>query len=273
MRDVILDSGAFSAWSRGEALDIDAYIAFIFANAEHIDHYVNLDVIPGSFGVIPTPTEVEASARKSWDNLLYMEGHGLKPMPVFHMGEDFEWLRKIVVHALNEGGSDYVGISPANDRPTVQKRKWLDRVFTTIGDADGRPMVKTHGLGVTSIPLLVRYPWHSVDSSSWTTASARGVLFVPPLVDGRAQYDTSPLVIYMSGVKAAASDERDFRSISPTLRKHVEDFIAAAGSTVDECITSCQERARVCCHYFLQFEKLGPRVEVFKPHRATFFED
>jgi hypothetical protein len=223
VRNVILDSGAFSAWSRGEVLDIDAYIAFIFANAEHVDHYVNLDVIPGSFGVVPSPTEVEASARQSWDNLLYMEAHGLKPMPVFHMGEDFEWLRRIVNARAQRGRQlDYVGISPANDRPTAQKRKWLDRVFTTIGDADGRPMVKTHGLGVTSIPLLCATPGTAWIAARGRRQAARGVLFVPPLVDGQPRYDTSPLVIYMSGVKAQENDERDFRTLSPTLRKHVD---------------------------------------------------
>lgn len=274
MRTVILDSGAFSAWSRGEVLDLDSYIEFVKANAEYIDHYVNLDVIPGSFGVIPTQAEVEASAQASWDNLLYMEREGLKPMPVFHMGESFAWLRKIVHHAEHEGGNRYVGISPANDRTTSQKRLWLDRVFTELGDADGRPRIDTHGLGITSIPLLVRYPWYSVDSSAWTTASARGVLFVPRHNrQGLPDYTQSPLVVYMSGVKPVSGEDRDFRTLDARMRKYVVDYIEAAGSTLDLCITDCKERARVCCWFFMQFEKHGPRVEVFKPHRETLFPD
>lgn len=268
MRNVILDSGAFSAWSRGEKLDIDAYIAFIFANAEYIDHYVNLDVIPGSFGVVPTQAEVEESARQSWENFLYMESHGLKPMPVFHMGESFKWLLMMTTH-----GCDYIGISPANDRPTAQKRQWLDRVFTALARRDGTPGVKTHGLGVTAIPLLTRYPWYSVDSSSWTTASARGVLFVPPLVDGKAAYDRSPLVIYMSGVKAQQSDERDYRTLSRLLRAHVDSYIEQAETTIELCKTDCKERARVCAYYFLQYEKHGPHCTTFQPHRAVLFEE
>lgn len=266
MRTIILDSGAFSAWSRGAVLDIDSYIAFIFANAEYFDYYVNLDAIPGSFGVIPSPSEVEASAQKSWGNLLYMEAHGLKPMPVFHMGESFKWLHRML-------DRDYIGISPANDRPTAQKRQWLDRVFTELGDVDGRPRVRTHGLGVTAIPLLTRYPWYSVDSSSWTTASARGVLFVPRLENGKQDYNSSPLIIYMSGVKDMQADERDYRSLSPHLRKYVDAYIEEAGSTLQLCKDDCKERARVIAYYFLQFEKKGAHVETFKPHRTTLFSN
>lgn len=266
MRTVILDSGAFSAWSRGEVLDIDTYIAFIFANADYIDYYVNLDVIPGSFGVVPGPTEVEESAQKSWANFLYMEKHGLRPMPVFHMGESFSWLHKMMDH-----GCDYIGISPANDRPTPRKRQWLDKVFTEIGDADGRPRVRTHGLGVTSVPLLVRYPWYSVDSSSWTTASARGVLYVPRLVDGEHVYDETPIIVYMSAVKEVSAEERDYRTLTPLLRAHVDGYIKEAGTTLDLCINDCKERARVILYYFLQFEKRGKTVVAFKPHHSTLF--
>jgi hypothetical protein len=268
MRTIILDSGAFSAWSRGEVLNLDDYIAFIFANCEYFDHYVNLDFIPGSFGVIPSLAEVEASAQKSWDNFLYMESHGLKPMPVFHMGESFGWLHKMIQH-----GCDYIGISPANDRPTAQKRLWLDRVFTEIGDSSGRPVVKTHGLGVTAIPLLTRYPWYSVDSSSWTTASARGVIYVPRLHDGKCFYDNSPLVIYMSAVKDPQTEERDYRTLSALLRKHVDSYIEEAGTTLELAKTDCKERARIIAYFFLQFEKLGTHTDRFIPHRSAFFSN
>ena len=266
-KTLILDSGAFSTWSRGLEICIEDYIAFIFANADHVDYYVNLDVIPGKFGRVPTAAEVEASAQASWDNMLFMEACGLHPMPVFHMGENFRWLRKIKAH--NE---KYICISPANDRPTAQKRVWLDRVFSELADSDGTPCVKTHALGVTSVPLLIRYPWHSADSSAWTTATARGVIFVPRLKpDGSHDYGQSPFVVYMSGVKALQPDERDYRSLNAALKAHVESYIAAAGTTIKEAKDSCVERARICAYFFKMFEKQGPRCTAFKPHKTSFF--
>ena len=38
-----LDSGAFSAWNVGREIDLDHYIAYIKANIEHIDYYVNVE--------------------------------------------------------------------------------------------------------------------------------------------------------------------------------------------------------------------------------------
>jgi len=266
---IILDSGAFSAWSRGAAIDIDAYIAFIFANAEWIDYYINLDVIPGAFGVVPTPQQVEASAEQSWENFLYMERHGLHPMPVFHMGERFAWLQRFVDH-----GCDYIGISPANDRTTKQKRLWLDRVFTLLGDEEGRPRVKTHALGVTAVPLLIRYPWFSADSSAWATSSGRGNVFVPRLHHGHEDFTRSPLIVYMSGRKRVQStNEFDYRRLPASLKEYVDTFIRHAQTTPDECLVSCQARAQVCAYFFQCFERAFVSPTTFKAGTPFLFED
>ena len=46
MMDILLDSGAFSAWNRGERIDLSAYIDFVKANKGLNFRYINLDVIP-----------------------------------------------------------------------------------------------------------------------------------------------------------------------------------------------------------------------------------
>ena len=43
--NLFLDSGAYSAWSKGVTIDIDEYISFIKKNIKYITVYANLDVI------------------------------------------------------------------------------------------------------------------------------------------------------------------------------------------------------------------------------------
>lgn len=251
----MLDSGAFSAWNCGKEVDLDHYIAFIRAHAEYLDYYVALDVIPGAFGVTPTPEEVEVSAARSWDNLLYMEAHGLQPIPVFHMGEQFKWLRRMVEH-----GCPYIGISPANDRTTGAKRVWLDRVFDEITDPEGKAVVKTHAFGVTSIDLLMRYPWYSADSTTWIMMAARGKILLPHWEHGKWKFDKKPSVCYISepygegfvlvrGLKDAA-----WRHVESE-REHVLSWLAYAGSTLERAEQDYKERARLCAFFFLEFER------------------
>jgi hypothetical protein len=46
-------------------------------------------------------------------------------------------------------------------------------------DGSGRPRLKVHGFGITAIPIMERYPWHSVDSSSWIQSAAFGGIITP----------------------------------------------------------------------------------------------
>jgi hypothetical protein len=267
-----LDSGAFSAWNVGREIDLDHYIAYIKANIEHIDYYVNLDVIPGAFGVVPSPAEVEASAEAGWANMLRMEAEGLKPIPVFHMGEQFRWLRRMVEH-----GCPYIGISPANDRTTDKKRVWLDRVFSEITDAAGMPVVKTHAFGVTAIDLLIRYPWFSADSTTWIMIAARGKILLPRWENGKWNFNRKPSICYISEpfgeghVLLRGLKESAWRHIESE-RKHVEQWLAEAGSDLTTAETDYKERARLCLYFFLRFEK----EFVPKPFKRTsnhLFED
>lgn len=165
---LIIDSGAFSVWSKDQIIDIDSYINFckklkqILPNQVKLD-IVNLDVLPGKFGVRPTQRQREDSVEQGWKNMLYMESKGLKVIHVFHQHESFEWLDKIRNH------SDYIGISPANDVSMKEKLNWLNKVFSIL-----KNNIKTHGFAVTSEKQLYQYPFYSVDSSSWSASSRFG---------------------------------------------------------------------------------------------------
>lgn len=268
---IMLDSGAYSAWKSKASIDIDEYAIFIKQNIEYIESYVNLDCIPGSFGVIPDAAEVERSAAVSWENLIHLQSYDLDPVPVFHMGERFFWLQKMIDH-----GCEYIGISPANDRTTYQKRLWLDRVFELITDSHGLPIVKTHAFGVTAASLINKYPWYSVDSASWIFTSAMGSIMVPVFKNGIPDYSRSPSVIYMSDSdkKAVESgDTKSYVSLSEKSKQFIKEYLEKyCAVTVEQCIANAYCRSRVCAVFFKNLELAKP-VSEYKNKQPFLFGD
>jgi len=171
-KSIMIDSGAFSVWSNGGTVDIEKYANFctelktlLSPNIEL--NVVNLDVLPGKWGFVPSKKEIDESAERGWQNMLYLEEKGLKVIHVFHQHEDWEVLDKLCKH------SDYIGISPANDVGMASKQAWMNKVFSRI-----RNTVKTHGFAVTSHNQLYTFPYYSVDSSSWVAPARFGRITV-----------------------------------------------------------------------------------------------
>ena len=167
---IMIDSGAFSVWSNGGSINLENYAEFcvelkkiLSSNIEF--NIVNLDVLPGKWGFVPSKEEIAKSAELGWKNMEYLESKGLKVIHIFHQHEDWSILDKLVKH------SDYIGISPANDVSNNEKQKWMKQVFSRI-----KNKVKTHGFAVTSYNQLYNYPYYSADSSSWITPARYGML-------------------------------------------------------------------------------------------------
>lgn len=225
---LILDSGAFSAWTRKSQIDIDEYIRFCKDNLSYIDYIVNLDVIPGSPGQKNLPAfEIERSASKGYENYLYLIKSGLpkeKIIHVFHQGEKFKWLKKMVAEM------EYIGLSPANDRTTSEKIVWLDLCMRHVLDKQGMPIVKFHGFAVTSLVLLVRYPWYSVDSTSWCMTSRLGAVYVPRRKDNKWCYRDEVLIVSVSSRspnKQIEGKHIDF--FPPEIKKEIFSYFEEKG--------------------------------------------
>lgn len=180
--NIFLDSGAFSAWSKGVKIDIMDYIKFIKENKKYISVYSVLDSI--------------GDAKSTLRNQRIMERNGLKPLPCFHYGEDVSYL-KMYLKKYN-----YIslgGMVPVSSKDLVV---WLDRIFSKhICGPDGMPKVKVHGFGMSSLRLMKRYPWYSVDSTSWVLASRFGVVFVPKKKEGKYDYMVDPYKVSISNRK------------------------------------------------------------------------
>lgn len=225
---IILDSGAFSAWTRGAEINIDEYCQFCLENQDIFDYVVNLDVIPGKFGNKKLGREeIERSASKGYENYLYLLSKGVpkeKLIHVFHQNEDFSWLKRMVKEM------EYIGLSPANDRTTPEKIAWLDLCMQHVLDDKGMPLVKFHGFAVTSLRIMMRYPWYSVDSTSWVMRSRMGSVLVPRYKKGDWIYDEDSWKVIVSSRSPAAQDAgKHFSGFSPEIQKVILNYFESKG--------------------------------------------
>jgi hypothetical protein len=158
--DVILDSGAFSAWKLGKPIDLDAYCRYIKENEEWLGSYIALDYI--------NPKDRELAASTSFANLKKMLKQGLKPLPVFHIGEDIDWLHRIL-----DTGLEYIAIANSSARAEDRADDFYHLVFSQISGKGGLPLVKVHALGEGREKRLKSFPWKSADSTSWIYSAQR----------------------------------------------------------------------------------------------------
>lgn len=173
---IFIDSGAYTAHTKGTELDVDEYINYLNDIEPYVEVYAQVDEIAGTFGQPKDPKEVAEAPGISWENYLYMRPKLKNPdklMPVFHQGEDFKWLENMLETTFDGNHVAYIGISCSKDISYTEWPKWFDEVFYTI-KSSSNPNVKTHAFGMTSLKLLPLYPFTSADSTSWVKFAAYG---------------------------------------------------------------------------------------------------
>ena len=231
-----LDSGSFSLrskaiqfaeeqgcsqWDYYDTKDfwkyMDSYAAFVKKYKAAIDLYANVDVIP--------------NAELTLRNQEYLESKGLKPVPVVHFGTSVNGVRKYM-----DKGYKLIALgSLVGQAKNPAAHKWLDDAFRiACTTKDHTPKVKIHGFGVTSFPLLFRYPWWSVDSTTWTKIGAYGGIIVPKKRGGKFCFDdkTFPRIIKTS-IESPDIAKKDIHLVSmhkdKQIRKDVEEWLEFIG--------------------------------------------
>ena len=221
--NLFLDSGAYSALTQQTTIDIKDYIAFIKEHKKYIDLYANLDVIAEANN---DPLKAKAdAAQATLKNQKIMEKAGLNPLPVFHYGEPFDYLEKYLAKY------PYIAIGGLVGVPTGLICPWLDVVFSKyICDSKGMPKVKVHGFGMTSLVLMLRYPWYSVDSTSWVVTGRMGSIYVPRFSNGKWIYDVNSHKIAVSTKNPNVTQSgKHISTLSPAQRKVVVDYVESKG--------------------------------------------
>lgn len=181
---VMLDSGAYSAWRAGKAVDFKEYMAYLkyliqrFPGADF--EYVNLDVI--------------GDGKASYRNWRTMRDEGLNPMPVWHLTTAHTWLEKYL-KLTNRVALSWFGAMPFKRRILSLDHIWSRYIL----GPDGAPTVNVHGMGVADFRILLRYPWATIDSTSWLLTAAMGDVYVPDVVDGGWSFGVKPSRVTVSG--------------------------------------------------------------------------
>ena len=210
--EVFLDSGAFSAFTRKTEIHIDEYIDYVKENLEYIDYYANLDVI--------------GDQPQTYKNWVYMRKKGLDPMPVFHAGRNRN--PKHLQHYLEE--AEYIALGAIAKMNTAERIRNLDNVWYSLTNNEGLPLVKVHGFGLTSFPLMERYPWFSVDSMAWVLqGGSYGHMWFPYYDKDRKEFDFSIPPITADVGRLAIDKSCHFWALSNASKEVVLDYLKHKG--------------------------------------------
>lgn len=230
--DLMLDSGAFSAWKHKVVIDITRYAEFLKANREILDTYINLDCIPGGPGKPPSGEEVEDAAAQSFKNYERLRSEGLEPMPVFHYGESTQWLERML-----DSGAQYIGLGGTVGKPQQVRVGFFKRCFEILKKS-GHGHVKTHGFGCTSGSIMMAFPFTSVDSTSWVMGGANGYIMVPKAGPTGPNYRSLQQV----RTTGLGNMNNQIGGFGDLYRKHVLDFLQSIGVTLEDVCVSQASR-------------------------------
>ena len=248
--DMFLDSGAFSAMMLGSPITCEQYAEFI---------HNTKDDIPWS--VLSSLDEIgrgEEAARKSYENLKVLESLGCRVAPVFHVREPDHWLKKYL-----DEGYEYILIGGLVKENVDFARVRLDHLWEHyLTDAAGRARCKVHGFGLTVQSLMFRYPWYSVDSSSWIKYAAYGHT-VFRIGNGYRTIQTSE----KSSARRKLTGYH-YDTLPAAMREKVDEWFAHHGFTAEQA-KDYNYRSAINAAVFQELEDYG--IEQFKIDQPLLF--
>lgn len=143
-RDWVLDSGAFSAHAAGKTIELSKYIDVVkelLAGEDPPSEVFALDVIGDHVA--------------STKNADLMVEAGLDVIPCFHFGEPWESLLDMAKRF------DKIALGGVARMKEKQRTAWIGQCFARVWPK------KIHGFGMSTRGLVLGFPFHSVDATSW----------------------------------------------------------------------------------------------------------
>ena len=245
---IFMDSGAFSMFTLGVKVDLDKYGKFLHTRSDYIEVASNVDAIGSGL------------EKESYANQKYLESLKLSvPVcPVHHARDRDEWLVKYL-----DEGYDYIFLGGMVPETTGYLVDWLDHIWDKyLANPDGTARVKVHGFGLTTFELMDRYPWYSVDSTSWVMISMFGNILME--VGGKAR-----AITFSSQSPNVKNEGKSFWSLDAATQAHLRKVLADEGFTPEELSTNYGMRDKWNIRYFRRYmDKPKP---VFERKAVTFF--
>lgn len=174
---LFIDSGAFSAWTKGSKVNVKEYISWLNERTDDINLCGQVDVIPGDRVFGATPRQVREAAQSTWDNYLFMRKRLKNPdalLYTFHVGEPLEFLKQALEWRDENGNPiSYMAFGGMVGKSAKIRDVFLEKCFRTIRESSN-PNIKIHAFGMTDFDLLEKYPIYSADSTSWIMVGAMG---------------------------------------------------------------------------------------------------
>ena len=254
---LFIDSGAYTAYTKGIKIDVDDYIGYLNNLSDRVTIFAQLDTIPGEFRQEKTKEDRLNAPKLSWENYLYMRERLKEPkklIPIFHQGEDYKWLKNML-EWKDENGEHipYIGISPAIDVPGIED--FLNTSFRIIAESSN-PDVKTHAFGMTQLKMLELYPYTSADSTSWKMSAAMGSIYTP--------YGT----IYVSDRRN--HDKAYIKNQPKEAMQNILNYIERLGFTFDDIMLHDYNRYIVNIQYLLDWAE-NYKFKGNKRYRKSLF--
>ena len=213
---IFLDSGAFSAKNSGVSIDIYSYMEYIAENGHLIEVYANLDVI--------------GDAEATWENQELMEKAGFNPLPVFHMEDDLKYLYRCLDYS-------HFCLGGMAGETFLARMNFFRKCWKIIcGQPSGLPLCKVHGFGLTSPEMLRKFPWYSVDSTSWVNYARFGTVLIPKKEFGEYTYKQPPRTIFVSSRRdiSGVNKEEHIDQLEETQRRFFLNYFEEKGFILGE---------------------------------------
>lgn len=147
--DILLDSGAFTAFTQGVEITVDDYCERLERLGEHVWQYITLDVVE--------------NREQTRINLAEMRRRGFSPMAVFTLDEEYAAVPELI------DGNLHLCVAGGVSQPTDWYSARIEKVWRTSGKK-----ALLHGLGYTRGAAPLRSRVHSIDSSTWAVGSRYG---------------------------------------------------------------------------------------------------
>lgn len=251
--ELFLDSGAFTAFTKKETIPPADYAEFVRRTRSWWSVCSSLDVIG----------EGEQAAAASYKVFRELLSLGADVIPVFHVREPDHWLDRYI-----QEGHEYIAIGGMVPESTAWLMDRLDGLFASVlTNRDGTPKVKLHGFGLTVFSLMFRYPWYSVDSTSWLMTGVYGACVLPVGQEIRRVFFST------QSPQARKLDGWHYHALTVTpndpRKKAVDEILERYGVTAEQCGETYQYRDMVNAAVYQDLESRG--VNEFHIRQPTLF--